>query len=103
ETTLLKQRKRHYWFAVFFAFGTTMCLLTIVLLSFPGTNLDWLWSLNPDARVAFQSLGNWSIPLMAAVGTGCALTAVGLWCGTLWGIRLGLAILVLNILGDLIN
>jgi hypothetical protein len=80
-----------------------MCLLTIVLLVFPGTKLDSLWSLNPEARGAFQSLGSWSILLMLAVGIGCALTAIGLWRRTLWGIRLGLAILVVNILGDLIN
>jgi uncharacterized membrane protein (DUF2068 family) len=80
-----------------------MCLLTIVLLVFPGTKLDSLWNLNPDARVAFQSFGSWSILLMLAVGIGCALAAVGLWRGTLWGIRLGLAILVANIIGDVLN
>jgi hypothetical protein len=47
-----------------------MCLLTIVLLVLPGTKLDWLWSLNPDAHIAFQSLGSWSILLMLVVGTG---------------------------------
>ena len=80
-----------------------MCLLTIVLLVFSGTKLDSLWNLNLDARVAFQSLGSWSVLLMSAVGTGCALTAIGLWRGTLWGIRLGLAILLVNIIGDLVN
>ena len=80
-----------------------MCLLTVVLLVFPGTKLDSLWNLNPDARVGFQSLGTWSILLMLTVGVGCALTAVGLWCGTLWGIRLGVAMLVANIIGDLVN
>jgi hypothetical protein len=99
----LKQRQRHYWFAAFFAFGATMCFLTIVLLVFPGTKLDLLWNLNPEARVAFQSFGSWSVLLMLAVGTGCALTAIGMWRGTLWGIRLGLAILIANIIGDLTN
>jgi hypothetical protein len=99
----LKQPQRHYWFAAFFAFGATMCLLTIVLLVFPGTKLDSLWNLNPEARVAFQSLGNWSIVLMSVVGTGCTFTAIGLWRGTLWGIRLALAILFFNIIGDLVN
>ena len=80
-----------------------MCLLTIILLVFPGTKLDSLWNLNPDARVAFQGLGSWSIVLMLAVGIGCALAAIGLWRGTLWGIRLGLAILFINIIGDLVN
>ena len=80
-----------------------MCLLTIVLLVFPGTNLDSLWNLNPEARVAFRSLGSWSILLMLAVGIGCGLAAIGLWRGTLWGVRLGLTILVANIIGDLIT
>jgi len=99
----LKQPQRHLWFGGFFAFGATMCLLTIVLLIFPGTKLDSLWNLNPDAHVAFQSLGSWSILLMLAVGTGCALAAIGLWRGALWGVRLGLAILLVNVIGDLMN
>jgi hypothetical protein len=99
----LKQPQRHYWFAAFFAFGATMSLLTVVLLLFPGTKLDSLWNLNPDAHVAFQSLGGWSILLMLGVGAGCALTAIGLWHRTLWGIRLGVAILLINITGDLVN
>jgi hypothetical protein len=103
EPTLLKQPRRHYWFAAFFAFGAMMCLITVVLLVFPGTKLDSLWNLNPDARVAFQSLGSWSIVLMSLVGTGCTLTAIGLWHGTLWGIRLGVAILFINIISDLVN
>jgi hypothetical protein len=103
KPTLLKQRQRHYWFAAFFAFGGTMSLLTIVLLVFPGTKLDSLWNLNPDARVAFHSLGSWSILLMLAVGSACAFAAVGLWRGCLWGIRLAIAILLVNLIGDLVN
>ena len=80
-----------------------MCLLTIVLLVFPGTTLDSLWNLNPDARVAFQSLGSLSVLLMLTVGTGCALTAIGLWYGKLWGVPLAIAILFINIIGDLVN
>jgi uncharacterized membrane protein (DUF2068 family) len=99
----LKQPQRHYWFAAFFAFGAMMCLLTIVLLVFPGTKLDSLWNLNPDARVAFQSLGSWSVLLMLAIGTGCALGAIGLWYGKLWGVLLAIAILFINIIGDLMN
>ena len=87
--------------ALFFAFGTTMCALTIVLLLFPGTTLDSLWHLNPDAHLAFQSIGRWSVLLMAMVGIGCALAAIGLWIRALWGIRLALTILSLNIIGDL--
>jgi hypothetical protein len=41
--------------------------------------------------------------LMLVVASGCALAAIGLWHGTLWGVRLGLAILFINIIGDLVN
>jgi hypothetical protein len=95
--------KRHPLFSAFFAFGTAMCTLTTVLLLFPGTALDSLWRFNPDAQLAFQSFGNWSIALMVTVGIACAFAAIGLWQGTLLGVRLALMILSLNIVGDLFN
>jgi len=93
----------HPWFAAFFLFGAIMCALTILLLLFPGTSLDSLWRLNPQARVAFRSLGAWSSLVMLGVGTACALAAIGLWKGKLWGTRLAIIILSANIVGDLAN
>jgi len=80
-----------------------MCALTTILLLYPGSELDSLWRLNPDARMAFQSLGSWSIALMLGVGTVCAFAAVGLWKGRVWGKRLAIITLSANIAGDLIN
>ncbi len=80
-----------------------MCTLTIVLLIFPGSPLDSLWALNPDARIVFQSFGKAAISLMFVVGAGCALAAIGLWRRSLWGVRVAIAILSLNIFGDLLN
>lgn len=94
---------RHPGFAVFFAFGAIMCVLTLALLLFPGSDLDSLWRLNPEARVALQSFGNWSFVLMLTVGTACLFAAIGLWRGTVWGTRLALTILSVNIIGDLVN
>ena len=71
--------------AAFFAFGAIMCLLTIVLLLFPGTALDALWSMNPDAHQAFQSIAGTAILIMLVVGTACAFAAVGLWRSARWG------------------
>ena len=90
-------------FAVFFAFGALMCALTMVLLLFPGTGLDSLWRLNPEAHSAFQSLGNAAVLLMFAVGAACAVAAGGLWRNARWGIQVALIILSLNIVGDLFN
>jgi hypothetical protein len=80
-----------------------MCGLAIVVLLFPGTAFDSVWRLNPDARLAFQSVGNWSIALMVAVGTLCFVAAGGLWRGTGWSVRLAIAILSANMIGDTIN
>ena len=91
------------WFAVFFAFGAAMCAFTVGLLLFPGSALDSLWRLNPDARLAFQSLGYWSLVLMLSVGTACLFAAIGLWRAKPWGTWLALVILSINMLGDLTN
>lgn len=91
------------FFAAFFAFGAIMCGLTVFLLLFPGTTLDSLWRINPAAHAAFQANGEGAILLMLAVGFACFLAAVGLWRKTIWGVRLALTILSLNIIGDLFN
>ena len=89
--------------AAFFAFGAGMSLLTIFLLLFPGSALDALWRLNPDAYIAFQSLGKLSILVMIIVGGACAFAAIGLAKNQRWGHNLALIILVVNLTGDLIN
>ena len=89
--------------AVFFGFGAAICLLTIVMLLFPGSPLDSLWKLNPDAHVAFQSLGKLSILLMLIVGAACALASLGLAKRARWGIPLALGILIVNLIGDSLN
>jgi len=97
------EAKGHRWLTLFFAFGASMCALTTVLLLFPGTALDSLWRLNPDARRALQSIGDWSIAIMLLVGSTCLFAAIGLWRGALWGTRLAIVILAMNLIGDLIN
>jgi hypothetical protein len=93
--------RRHRWLASFFAFGVSMCVLTIALLLFPGTVLDELWRLNPDAHAVFQAIGGWSIAIMLLAGTACLIAAIGLWRGTVWGTRVAILILVVNMIGDL--
>jgi hypothetical protein len=89
--------------ALFFALGACMCALTLGLLLFPGSSLDSLWRLNPEAHAAIQWMGRLSILLMATVGVGCALAAIGLARNTRWGRWLGILILIVNLVGDLIN
>jgi hypothetical protein len=89
--------------AALFAFGASMCALMIVLLLFPGSALDQLWQLNPEARSFFQSMGRMSALLMAVVGAACASAAIGLARGRRWGRRLAVVILAVNVVGDLAN
>lgn len=80
-----------------------MCTFTIALLLFPGTALDILWRLNPDAHAAFQSIGDWSIAIMFVVGSSCLFAAIGLCRGTIWGACIAVIILTANMAGDLFN
>jgi hypothetical protein len=89
--------------ALFFAFGACMCALTAGLLLFPGSAIDSLWRLNPEAHAALQRIGRLSFLLMAMVGVACALAAIGLARNSQWGRWLGILILALNLVGDLTN
>src|SRR5436309_3113521 len=89
--------------ALFFAFGACMCALTVGLLLFPGSAIDSLWRLNPEAHAAFQRIGRLSFLLMAIVGVTCALAAIGLARNAQWGRWLGILILAVNLVGDLTN
>lgn len=104
DTPGLAQRSRcHPWLAGCFAFGAMMCALTLALLLFPGSAFDSVWRLNPEARLAFRSLENWSFLLMLSVGIACLFAAIGLWRGTVWGTRVAFTILSINIIGDIVN
>jgi hypothetical protein len=87
----------------FFWFGTTMCMLTLILLCCPGGPLEPLWRLNPDAHAGFQAMGKLSFLLMTIVGLACASTAIGLAARAEWGRRLAIGVLSANLLGDLGN
>lgn len=80
-----------------------MCILTVFLVCCPGSALDSLWRLNPEAHRAFQSIGKPAILLMCMVGTACGFAAVGLWRGSRWAERLAILILAFNIAGDVFN
>jgi hypothetical protein len=84
----------------FFVFGASMALFTLLMLLFRGSVLDSLWRLNPEARLGLQSIGRWAIVLMASVATACGLSAVGLAKLAQWGRMLAVAVLVVNLLGD---
>ena len=88
---------------LFFAAGALICSLVMLAVAFPGSFLEIIWRLRPQARGEFEELGTWSIVLMAAVGAACGLAAFGLARGAEWGRRVAVAVLTVNVVGDMFN
>lgn len=89
---------------IFFAAGALICLIVILALAFPGTFLDSIWQLKPEAQLQFLQIGRGaSILLMTVVGAACGFSAIGLARATEWGRRLALVVLSVNLVGDSLN
>jgi uncharacterized membrane protein len=86
-----------------FVIGTCASLLSAVSLTFPGSFLEPIWDLNPNARAGFTRIGSAAIVLMIAVCIACLFTALGLWRRRRWGYWLAVLMLVVNLCGDVIN
>ncbi len=89
---------------LFFGAGAIICLVTTLALTFPGSFLESIWQLKPEARVQFLEVGRGaSLALMALVGVACGSAAFGLATNADWGRRLAIAVLVANLIGDSLN
>jgi uncharacterized membrane protein (DUF2068 family) len=88
---------------LFFGFGTLMSAVAALALTVPGKWSEQLWRLNPAARTGFEAMSNWALALMLLVAAACAGAAIGLWRGKLWGHRLAVTVLSLNLVGDVSN
>jgi hypothetical protein len=89
--------------SIFFVFGAAMSFVASVALLFPGSFLEPMWRLNPRAHAGFAGMGAWAVLLLCAVCVACAAAAAGLWRGAGWGYWLALALLAINLLGDVVN
>jgi hypothetical protein len=89
---------------IFFATGALISLVVMLALAFPGSYLESIWRLKPEAQMQFQTIGRGvSITLMAVVATACGLAAVGLAKNAEWGRRLAIGVLTINLVGDSLN
>ncbi len=89
---------------IFFAACALICSIIILALAFPGSFLESIWQLKPEARIKFLEIGRGaSIALMALVGVACGSAAIGLARNADWGRRLAIAVLVANLIGDSLN
>ena len=89
--------------ACLFALGTVASGLSFISLRTPGGFLEPIWRLNPRGHEGFLRMGSWALVLLAVVCVACATCAYGFFTGRRWGYRLGVAGLVVNLLGDLTN
>ena len=88
---------------ILFAIGSVASLISVITLTFPGSFLDAVWRINPNAHEGFTRIGSWSVVLMSAVFVACLLTAIGLWRGLALGYWMAVVMLIANLTGDAIN
>lgn len=89
--------------AALFALGSLAALVSGVSLLMPGGPLEPIWLLNPRAHSGFVALHSWAPILLALLTLLCGAAAIGLISGKRWGYRLGIALLLINFTGDLLN
>jgi hypothetical protein len=85
---------------VFFAFGATMSAYAAVTLLQPGTFLDALWVLNKQGHEGLAGLGRWAAIPFVILSPMLCLAAVGWFRRRPWGWGLGVAIIAINMAGD---
>jgi len=85
---------------VFFAFGATMSAYAAVTLLKPGTFLDALWALNKQGHEGLAALGRLAALPFAILSPLLCLAAVGWFRRRYWGWVLGVAIIAINMAGD---
>ena len=88
---------------VFLFFGAVMASLAATTLLRPGTVLSRIWALNPPAYKQLAPLGGWVGILFLLLGAVLAIAGIGWFRRRLWGWRLAVVIIAVQVLGDAVN
>jgi hypothetical protein len=89
--------------AVFLVFGATMATLAGITLLFPGSFLDPIWRLNPEAGEQLYQLGREIGIAFLGLGAAMVAAAIGWIKRRFWGWALAVIIIASQVLGDLVN
>jgi len=84
-------------------FGATMASLAAMTLLWRGTVLDRIWALNPTAHQRLAPLGSGVGILFLLLGATLAAAGIGWVQRRVWGWRLAVVIIAIQVLGDVIN
>ncbi len=102
SSTLDERRPRGFvLIGVFFIFGATMAAYAAITLLYPGTFLDALWTLNKTGHMGLLALGRWGALPFVVLSPMLGLASVGWFRRRRWGWGLGVAIISINMAGDL--
>jgi hypothetical protein len=88
---------------VFLCFGASMALLAGVTLSSPGTVMDGIWRLNPNAYRQLAPMGRLVGASFLFLSIVMAIAATGWFKRHFLGWQLAVAILALQAVGDTVN
>jgi hypothetical protein len=88
---------------VFLFFGATMAALAGITLALPGTPLDQIWRLNPEAYLQMAPMGRGVGVMFLLLSAIMAVAATGWFQRKLWGYWLAVIIIFTQVAGDLVN
>ena len=88
---------------IFLCFGALMAGLAGMTLTWPGSSLDRIWGLNPEAYHKLAPLGSIAGPLFLLLSAALATAAAGWLQRRLWGWWLATLIIATQVAGNLIN
>jgi hypothetical protein len=94
------------WFAalgIFLFFGATMASLGATTLLWRGTVLDRAWDLNPTAYGQLAPMGGKVGVLFLLLAAALAIAGIGWFRRRVWGWRLAVVIIAIQVLGDIVN
>ena len=89
--------------AVFLVFGATMATLAGITLLFPGSFLDPVWRLNPEAGERLHQLGGAIGIAFLGLAAAMITAAIGWIKRRFWGWALAVIIIASQVLGDFVN
>lgn len=88
---------------IFLFFGAIMASLAATTLLWRGTALDRLWDLNPTAYNQLAPHGGTVGILFLLLGAALTTAGIGWFRHCLWGWRLAVVIIAIQVLGDVVN